>query len=227
MSQSHLTLYFSAEGEEVQQRWMDVLSRAGRGEEPHPQQPPIIESLEEEGEELVALEIVHTWLYWTRTQNSEDDGAKWGPLVAFKRKHTPTHPPTNTHTPPQYSNGYINLHDLPAVKQEMVLVPLSILVHIVVGGVSWTTVHVYLRAAREDSFNMRTLCISLSLWFRLMLLKNLTAFFTSHDWLNSTASLNAAAFCPIHEVWYWNTVFIIVKKKTKKTEFTIYNRKIC
>lgn len=60
MSQSHLTLYFSAEGEEVQQRWMDVLSRAGRGEEPHPQQPPIIESLEEEGEELVALEIVHT-----------------------------------------------------------------------------------------------------------------------------------------------------------------------
>lgn len=148
MSQSHLTLYFSAEGEEVQQRWMDVLSRAGRGEEPHPQQPPIIESLEEEGEELVALEIVHTWLYWTRNQNSEDDGAKWGPLVAFKSKHT--HPPTHTH-PTQYSNSYINLHDLPAVKQEMVLVPLSILVHIVVGGVSWTTVHVYLRAAREDS----------------------------------------------------------------------------
>lgn len=142
--------------------------------------------------------------------------ARWSLLKAN------THPPTHQHThpPTQYSNSYINLHDLPAVKQEMVLVPLSILVHIVVGGVSWTTVHVYLRAAREDSFNMRTLCISLSLWFRLMLLKNLTAFFTSHDWLNSTASLNAAAFCPIHEVWYWNTVFIIVKKRKKKR---IYN----
>uniref|UniRef100_A0A8D3CUH3 FYVE, RhoGEF and PH domain containing 1 n=1 Tax=Scophthalmus maximus TaxID=52904 RepID=A0A8D3CUH3_SCOMX len=34
ISQSHLTLYFSAEGEELQRRWIDVLSRAGRGEEP-------------------------------------------------------------------------------------------------------------------------------------------------------------------------------------------------
>uniref|UniRef100_A0A3B5MEG6 FYVE, RhoGEF and PH domain containing 1 n=1 Tax=Xiphophorus couchianus TaxID=32473 RepID=A0A3B5MEG6_9TELE len=51
ISQSHLTLYFSAEGEELQRRWMDVLSRAGRGEEPliH---LPIVESVEEEGEEL-------------------------------------------------------------------------------------------------------------------------------------------------------------------------------
>ncbi|XP_041858807.1 FYVE, RhoGEF and PH domain-containing protein 1 isoform X2 [Melanotaenia boesemani] len=51
ISQSHLTLYFSAEGEELQRRWMDVLSRAGRGEEPLMHQP-IVESLEEEGEEL-------------------------------------------------------------------------------------------------------------------------------------------------------------------------------
>uniref|UniRef100_A0A1A8E3W9 FYVE, RhoGEF and PH domain containing 1 n=1 Tax=Nothobranchius kadleci TaxID=1051664 RepID=A0A1A8E3W9_NOTKA len=51
ISQSHLTLYFSAEGEELQRRWMDVLSRAGRGEEPLSHQP-IIESLEEEGEGL-------------------------------------------------------------------------------------------------------------------------------------------------------------------------------
>uniref|UniRef100_A0AAX7VSE6 FYVE, RhoGEF and PH domain containing 1 n=1 Tax=Astatotilapia calliptera TaxID=8154 RepID=A0AAX7VSE6_ASTCA len=34
ISQSHLTLYFSADGEELQRRWMDILSRAGRGEEP-------------------------------------------------------------------------------------------------------------------------------------------------------------------------------------------------
>uniref|UniRef100_A0AAR2J0D7 FYVE, RhoGEF and PH domain containing 1 n=1 Tax=Pygocentrus nattereri TaxID=42514 RepID=A0AAR2J0D7_PYGNA len=33
MSQSHLTVYFSADGEELQRRWMEVLSRAGRGEE--------------------------------------------------------------------------------------------------------------------------------------------------------------------------------------------------
>lgn len=51
ISQSHLTLYFSAEGEELQRRWMEVLSRAGRGEEPLMHQP-IVESLEEEGEEL-------------------------------------------------------------------------------------------------------------------------------------------------------------------------------
>ncbi|XP_072223639.1 FYVE, RhoGEF and PH domain-containing protein 1 isoform X2 [Leuresthes tenuis] len=53
ISQSHLTLYFSAEGEELQRRWIDVLSRAGRGEEPLIHQP-IVETLEEEGEELVA-----------------------------------------------------------------------------------------------------------------------------------------------------------------------------
>ncbi|XP_060929969.1 FYVE, RhoGEF and PH domain-containing protein 1 [Limanda limanda] len=53
ISQSHLTLYFCAEGEELQRRWMDVLSRAGRGEE-HQLHHPIVESLEEEGEELVA-----------------------------------------------------------------------------------------------------------------------------------------------------------------------------
>ncbi|XP_013885668.1 FYVE, RhoGEF and PH domain-containing protein 1 [Austrofundulus limnaeus] len=51
ISQSHLTLYFSAEGEELQRRWMDILSKAGRGEEPLSHQP-IVESLEEEGEEL-------------------------------------------------------------------------------------------------------------------------------------------------------------------------------
>lgn len=50
--QSHLTLYFSAEGEELQRRWMDALSRAGRGEEPLIHQS-IAESLEEEGEELL------------------------------------------------------------------------------------------------------------------------------------------------------------------------------
>lgn len=53
ISQSHLTLFFSAEGEELQQRWMDVLSRAGRGEE-HQLHRPIVESLDEEGEELAA-----------------------------------------------------------------------------------------------------------------------------------------------------------------------------
>ncbi|XP_073326771.1 FYVE, RhoGEF and PH domain-containing protein 1 [Pagrus major] len=51
ISQSHLTLFFSAEGEELQQRWMDVLSRAGRGEE-HQVHRPIVECVEEEGEEL-------------------------------------------------------------------------------------------------------------------------------------------------------------------------------
>ncbi|XP_049437037.1 FYVE, RhoGEF and PH domain-containing protein 1 isoform X2 [Epinephelus fuscoguttatus] len=55
ISQSHLTLYFSAEGEELQRRWMDVLLRAGRGEEPQMHRP-IVESLEEEGEELLAAE---------------------------------------------------------------------------------------------------------------------------------------------------------------------------
>ncbi|XP_075932490.1 FYVE, RhoGEF and PH domain-containing protein 1 isoform X2 [Anarhichas minor] len=50
ISQSHLTLYFSAEGEELQRRWIDVLLRAGRGEEPQVHRP-IVESLEEEGEE--------------------------------------------------------------------------------------------------------------------------------------------------------------------------------
>ncbi|KAM6925283.1 FYVE, RhoGEF and PH domain-containing protein 1 [Xenentodon cancila] len=52
ISQSHLTLYFCAEGEELQRRWMDVLLRAGRGEEPLIHQS-IVESLDE-GEELVA-----------------------------------------------------------------------------------------------------------------------------------------------------------------------------
>ncbi|XP_056897302.1 FYVE, RhoGEF and PH domain-containing protein 1 isoform X2 [Takifugu flavidus] len=51
ISQSHLTLFFSADAEELQQRWMDILSRAGRGEE-HPVHRPIVESLEEEAEEL-------------------------------------------------------------------------------------------------------------------------------------------------------------------------------
>lgn len=53
ISQSHLTLFFSADGEELQQRWMDVLSRAGRGEE-HPLHRPIVECVDEEGEELAA-----------------------------------------------------------------------------------------------------------------------------------------------------------------------------
>ncbi|CAN9515229.1 unnamed protein product [Ophioblennius macclurei] len=55
ISQSHLTLYFSADGEELQRRWMDVLSRAGKGEEPQVHRP-IVESVEEEGEELAAEE---------------------------------------------------------------------------------------------------------------------------------------------------------------------------
>ncbi|KAM7405365.1 hypothetical protein PAMP_012633 [Pampus punctatissimus] len=59
ISQSHLTLYFSAEGEELQRRWMDVLSRAGRGEELQIHRP-IVESLEEEGEELAAAEEENT-----------------------------------------------------------------------------------------------------------------------------------------------------------------------
>uniref|UniRef100_A0A8K9UCW5 FYVE, RhoGEF and PH domain containing 1 n=1 Tax=Oncorhynchus mykiss TaxID=8022 RepID=A0A8K9UCW5_ONCMY len=36
ISQSHLTLYFSADGEELQRRWIEVLSRAGRGEDVPP-----------------------------------------------------------------------------------------------------------------------------------------------------------------------------------------------
>ncbi|XP_056130132.1 FYVE, RhoGEF and PH domain-containing protein 1 [Lampris incognitus] len=51
ISQSHLTLFFSAEGEELQRRWMEVLSRAGKGEELQVH-GPIVESLEEEAEEL-------------------------------------------------------------------------------------------------------------------------------------------------------------------------------
>lgn len=54
ISQSHLTLYFSAEAEELQRRWMDVLMRAGKGEEPQVHRP-IVESLEEEGEELAVV----------------------------------------------------------------------------------------------------------------------------------------------------------------------------
>ncbi|XP_066566210.1 FYVE, RhoGEF and PH domain-containing protein 1 [Amia ocellicauda] len=50
ISQSHLTLYFSAEGEELQRRWMEVFSRAGRGEELHGH-APISEANEDEGEE--------------------------------------------------------------------------------------------------------------------------------------------------------------------------------
>lgn len=50
MSQSHLTVYFSADSEELQRRWMEVLSRAGRGEELQAH-GPISEALEEEGEE--------------------------------------------------------------------------------------------------------------------------------------------------------------------------------
>uniref|UniRef100_A0AAV2LXY9 Uncharacterized protein n=1 Tax=Knipowitschia caucasica TaxID=637954 RepID=A0AAV2LXY9_KNICA len=54
ISQSHLTLYFSADGDELQRRWMDALSRAGRGEELQVHQS-ITESLEEEGEEPAPL----------------------------------------------------------------------------------------------------------------------------------------------------------------------------
>ncbi|XP_023691644.1 FYVE, RhoGEF and PH domain-containing protein 1 isoform X1 [Paramormyrops kingsleyae] len=53
ISQSHLTVYFSAEGEELQRRWMEVLSRAGRGEELQAH-APISEAVEEEGEDLVS-----------------------------------------------------------------------------------------------------------------------------------------------------------------------------
>ncbi|XP_061745207.1 FYVE, RhoGEF and PH domain-containing protein 1 isoform X2 [Nerophis ophidion] len=49
--QSHLTLYFSAEGEELQRRWMDVLSRAGKGEEPLAHRLIVEEEEEGEGEE--------------------------------------------------------------------------------------------------------------------------------------------------------------------------------
>jgi len=52
MSQSHLTVYFSADCEEMQRRWMEVLSRAGRGEELQ-SNGPISEALEEEGEGTV------------------------------------------------------------------------------------------------------------------------------------------------------------------------------
>ncbi|XP_050972979.1 LOW QUALITY PROTEIN: FYVE, RhoGEF and PH domain-containing protein 1 [Labeo rohita] len=52
MSQSHLTVYFSADCEELQRRWMEVLSRAGRGEELQ-SNGPISEALEEEAEEPV------------------------------------------------------------------------------------------------------------------------------------------------------------------------------
>lgn len=51
ISQSHLTLFFSADMEELQQRWMEVLSRAGRGEELQVHRA-IVESVDEEGEEL-------------------------------------------------------------------------------------------------------------------------------------------------------------------------------
>ncbi|XP_028820761.1 FYVE, RhoGEF and PH domain-containing protein 1 isoform X2 [Denticeps clupeoides] len=54
ISQSHLTVFFSADGEELQRRWMEVLSRAGRGEELQVH-GPISEALEEEGEELAPL----------------------------------------------------------------------------------------------------------------------------------------------------------------------------
>ncbi|TRY93490.1 hypothetical protein DNTS_011703 [Danionella cerebrum] len=54
MSQSHLTVYFSADSEELQRRWMEVFSRAGRGEEIQ-SNGPITEALEEEGEELAAI----------------------------------------------------------------------------------------------------------------------------------------------------------------------------
>lgn len=60
MSQSHLTVYFSADSEELQRRWMEVLSRAGRGEELQPN-GSICEALEEEVEEP-ALTGESTWL---------------------------------------------------------------------------------------------------------------------------------------------------------------------
>jgi hypothetical protein len=48
-----MTLLFSAEAEELQTRWMDVLSRAAKGEEPVAHSP-IAECLDEEGEEPAA-----------------------------------------------------------------------------------------------------------------------------------------------------------------------------
>ncbi|KAM9475845.1 FYVE, RhoGEF and PH domain-containing protein 1 isoform 1-T1 [Clarias gariepinus] len=54
MSQSHLTVYFSADGEELQRRWLEVLSRAGRGEELQVH-GSISEALEEEAEEQSSL----------------------------------------------------------------------------------------------------------------------------------------------------------------------------
>lgn len=77
ISQSHLTLYFSADGEELQRRWMDILSRAGRGEELQFHRP-IVESLEEEGEEFAAVaEEENTWFCRTRNDGDDEDG---GPL---------------------------------------------------------------------------------------------------------------------------------------------------
>ncbi|XP_028669129.1 FYVE, RhoGEF and PH domain-containing protein 1 isoform X1 [Erpetoichthys calabaricus] len=54
ISQSHLTLYFSAESEGLQHRWMEVLSRAGRGEE-FSGHASILEA-EEEGLEAASVE---------------------------------------------------------------------------------------------------------------------------------------------------------------------------
>ncbi|KAG2456020.1 FGD1 protein, partial [Polypterus senegalus] len=54
ISQSHLTLYFSAESEGLQHRWMEVLSRAGRGEE-FSGHASILEA-EEEGLEATSVE---------------------------------------------------------------------------------------------------------------------------------------------------------------------------
>uniref|UniRef100_A0A8C6VXX6 FYVE, RhoGEF and PH domain containing 1 n=1 Tax=Nothobranchius furzeri TaxID=105023 RepID=A0A8C6VXX6_NOTFU len=61
ISQSHLTLYFSAEGEELQRRWMDILSRAGRGEEPLSHQPIIETHLMDTRSSLIGPQnIKHT-----------------------------------------------------------------------------------------------------------------------------------------------------------------------
>ncbi|XP_028923722.1 FYVE, RhoGEF and PH domain-containing protein 1 isoform X2 [Ornithorhynchus anatinus] len=49
ISQSHLSWYFSPETEELQRRWMEVLGRAGRGEEFRPSRS-ILEDQEEEGD---------------------------------------------------------------------------------------------------------------------------------------------------------------------------------
>ncbi|KAF7240141.1 FYVE, RhoGEF and PH domain-containing protein 1 [Varanus komodoensis] len=48
ISQSHLCWYFSPETEELRQRWMEVLSRAGRGEEA--KGPPSILETDEDTE---------------------------------------------------------------------------------------------------------------------------------------------------------------------------------